>query len=202
MKFKAVLFDMDGVLVDSFEAWFKLFNLARKHFGEKAIPKEKFINEVWGGPIEKDAKLYFKGRSVKEITKFYFDNFGKFFADIKLSPDAVFVLEEIRKKGKKIGLVTNTPKKQTYSLLEYLNLKKYFDAIVCGDEVSRGKPEPDMIILASERIKVNPEDCVLIGDTNLDMEAGKKAKCYTLGFKIDYGDKRVDNLKELLEIVN
>jgi len=201
MNFKAVLFDMDGVIVDSFEAWFKLFNLARKHFGEKEITKEVFTNDVWGGPIERDAKIYFGERSVKEISRFYFDNFEKFYEDMKLFPNAVFVLEELRKKGKKIGLVTNTPKKQTYSLLEHLNLKKYFDAIVCGDEVNRGKPEPDMMILVSERLNVNPEDSVLIGDTKLDMVAGKKAKCYTVGFKINDGDKRIDNLKELLDIV-
>lgn len=201
MNFKAVLFDMDGVIVDSFEAWFKLFNLTRKHFGLKEITKEVFTDDVWGGPIERDAKIYFGKRSVKEIIRFYFDNFGKFFGDMKLFPNASFVLEELRKKGKRIGLVTNTPKKQAYSLLEHLNLKKYFDAIVCGDEVSRGKPEPDIMILACERLNINTKDSVLIGDTKADMVAGKKAKCHTVGFRINNGDKRIDELKELLGIV-
>ena len=74
------------------------------------------------------------------------------------------------------------------------------DVIVCGDEVKNGKPAPDLMLKACEKLKVDPKDTISVGDTDLDIIACKKAGCYAVGFKID-GDKKIDNLKELLEMI-
>ena len=65
---------MDGVLIDSLEAWFELFNKALKYFGKEEFIWKQFLDKVWGGPIERDAEEFF-GKSVDELKKFYFDNF-------------------------------------------------------------------------------------------------------------------------------
>lgn len=196
---KAILFDLDGVLVDSIEAWFKLFNESLKHFRKKEFTWKKFLDKVWGGPIERDAKEFF-GRPVEDIRKFYFDNFNEFKRNVKLFPNAIEVLKELRKRNLKIGLVTNTPRKQANKLLEHLKLAEYFDAIVGGDEVKNGKPAPDMIFEASKRMGINPIEAVLIGDTTKDIQSCKNAGCLSIGFRID-GDKRINNLKELMEVI-
>lgn len=195
---KAILFDMDGVLVNSLEAWFKLFNKALKHFGKEEFTWQQFLDKVWGGPIERDAKKFF-GKSVDKIKEFYFNNFDEFEKNLKLFPKTKETLAELKNKKLKLGVVTNTPKKQASKLLEELNLTNYFDVIVGGDEVEHGKPAPDMILLACKKLKIKPEDSVYVGDSDTDMIAGKKAKCLTIGFKID-GDKRIDDLTELLEM--
>lgn len=194
---QAILFDLDGVLVDSLEAWFKLFNKTLKHFGREEFTWQQFMQKVWGGPIERDAKEFF-GTSVEDIKKFYFDNFDYFKENLKPFPNAKETLTKLKNKNLKLGLVTNTPRKQAIKLLEHLNLQSYFDVVVGGDEVEHGKPAPDMILLACKKLKIKPEDSTYVGDSNADMIAGKKAKCFTIGFKTD-GDKRIDDLRELEE---
>ncbi len=192
---KAVLFDLDGVLVDSIEAWFKLFNKTLKHFSKKEMTMKEFLDKVWGGPIERDAQKFF-GKSVDDIKKFYFDNFNDFKKDLKLFPHAKEILEKLRGRGLKVGLVTNTPKKQAYKLLGYLKLKKYFNTIVAGDEVENGKPAPDIILEACKRLEVKPKDAVIVGDTPMDILSCKNANCTSIGFKTD-GDERIEDLNEL-----
>ncbi len=194
---KAVLFDMDGVLVDSVDAWFKLFNTALNYFNRKKMTKKKFLSKVWGGPIERDAKVYF-GKTVDEVKKFYFDNFNSFKINLRLFPGTKEALNGLKEKGLKLGLVTNTPKEQAYALIDYLGLRKYFDEIVCGDEVEHGKPEPDLLIECCKRLKIRMKDIIFVGDAKVDKEAARKAGSYFVGFKIN-GDKKIDNLRELLE---
>ena len=194
---KAVLFDMDGVLVDSIEAWFELFNKTLKHFGKEEFTWEKFMERVWGGPIERDAEEFF-GTSVDNVIRFYFDNFDSFKENLKLFPNVKEVLDELKNKNLKIGLVTNTPKRQVHKLVDHLSLREYFDVIIGGDEVEHGKPAPDMIFLACKELGIKPEDSIYIGDVDADVIAGKKAGCLTIGLKID-GDDRIEDLKELEE---
>ncbi len=196
---KAVLFDLDGVLVDSLEAWFKLFNKTLKHFGREEFTFERFMENVWGGPIERDAEEFF-GKPLDEVKAYYFDNFDEFKKDLKLFPNTKQILTKLKNKNLKLGLVTNTPKKQTYKLLDYLKLREYFDAVVCGDEVRNGKPAPDMILEACKRLDVKPNDAVIVGDTPADVLSCKNAGCLSIGFKVD-GDKKIDDLKELVELI-
>ena len=92
-KLKAVLFDLDGVILDSFEAWLNVFNHARKHFKLKEISKEEFRKNVWGGSVQADVKNYFKSKEVKEIEKLYKKLISKYTHKTKLMPDAIKVLE-------------------------------------------------------------------------------------------------------------
>lgn len=192
---KAVLFDMDGVLVDSIEAWFRLFNKTLKYFGKEEFAREKFLNKVWGGPIERDAEEFF-GKPLEDVKEFYFDNFDSFKENLRLFPNTKETLTGLKNKKLKLGLVTNTPKNQAYKLINHLKLKDYFDVVIGGDEVEHGKPAPDMILLACRRLGIKPRDSIYVGDTNVDIIAGKKAGCFTIGFKID-GDERIDDLREI-----
>ena len=88
---KAILFDLDGVLVNSIDAWFNVFNDTRKHFGLKPVSNNKFVRE-FGSPIERDAKKYFKGRTIEEVKNVYNANFRKRKRYVKLFPQSVAVL--------------------------------------------------------------------------------------------------------------
>ena len=71
---KAALFDLDGVLVDSLDAWFYVFNDTLKHFGLKELSKEEFAKD-FGAPIERDMKKHYKNRTIKEVESQYNKNF-------------------------------------------------------------------------------------------------------------------------------
>ncbi len=197
---KAILFDLDGVLVDSIYAWLSVFNDTRKYFGLKQVPKKEFIGD-FGAPIESDVKKYFKGRTIKEVERAYDMNFKKRKALVKLFPEAVDTLKKLKQRPIKIGLITNSTRFIASAILAHFKLKKYFQVIVTMDDVKRRKPAPDMILKAFKILKVKPENTILVGDTMNDMIAGKRAGCITVGYNIK-GDYKIDNLKEILHILH
>ena len=196
---EAVLFDLDGVLVDSFNMWFYVFNDTLKHFGIKELSRKQFRKD-FGAPVEHDMKKYFIGRTVKEVKNVYIENFLKRKKYTKLFPQSIEVLKNIRKRKIKLGLITNSTGFIAHNILKYFGLKKYFDTIVTMDDVRRGKPAPDMVLKACKKLKINPLKTILIGDTKNDMIAGKRAGCITVGYKIKW-DYKVGSLKDILNII-
>lgn len=198
---KAALFDMDGVLIDSFEAWFFLFNKTLEHFGSKKLTKEEFNKGCWGVSSNIIGPKYFPNIPTKDIIEYYFKHFSEFRDKTKVLPGVENVLKELKKKGIKTAVITNTPHKQTEAIIKAVGLFRYFDIIVSFDDVKNGKPEPDMLFKACEELDVSADEAIFVGDTMPDIEAGKKAKIFTLGFKISAGNKRIDDIKELISII-
>ena len=196
---KAILFDLDGTLADSFNAWLKVYNDSLAEFGFKTITKKQFRSH-FGSPIEWDVKENFRGCTVKQVEKSYNRNFFKRTSLVKLFPGAKSALKELKKKKYKIGLITGSTKAITYSLIKKFDLKKYFDLVLTMDDVKRRKPAPDVVIKACKILGVKPQNTILVGDTINDTIAGKKADCITVGYKIQ-GDYRINNLKEVLKFV-
>ena len=199
-KIKAIIFDLDGVIIDSLDSWFKVFNNTRQHYKLPKIAKKEFIDRIWGGTIERDIKIYFKGKTVEEITKHYFSNIGKFKASTKLNKNVKETLKKLKNKNIKLGLVTNTYKKAVLEILQYHKIKDLFNAVVGGDETEHGKPAPDSLLEACKRLNIKPEEAVLVGDTKSDMGAAKNANMFFIGYKIN-GDLKIGNLKDLLHLI-
>jgi len=199
-KIKAVLFDLDGVLVDSHDAWFKVFNHTREIFNLKKVSKEEFDKNVWGGSIEKDVSNYFKNIKVEKIAKIYFDTLLKFKEHTKVNPYAHYVLKNIKDKNLKSGVITNSYRKTTLDILDHHGLKNFFDVIVGGDDVELGKPAPDSILKACKSLNIKPEEALMVGDTMNDINAGKNAGSFTIGYKV-HGDLMVDNLKDIVKML-
>src|SRR3989338_1914788 len=160
-KVKAVLFDLDGVLIDSLDAWFYVFNDALKQFGFKTITKNQFKKD-FGAPIESDVKKYYIGKTEKEVENAYNMNFEKRKEHVKLFPQSVDVLKKLRKQKIKSGLISNSTYLIVTTILKRFNLKKYFDVIVTMDDVKRRKSAPDMILKACKILKTKPQNAILI----------------------------------------
>jgi HAD superfamily hydrolase (TIGR01509 family) len=93
-------------------------------------------------------------------------------------------------KGKyPMAVVSARDEKGTMRFLEQFDLVTYFDAIVTGLSAKHTKPYPDPILLAAEKMKVKPEECVMIGDTTVDMRAGKSAGAQTVGVLCGFGEE-------------
>ena len=197
---KAIIFDMDGVLFESHDAWVKVFNNARKHFGFKPISVEEFDENCWSVDSSIVVPKYFPGKTIKEVTSYYDKIFLDFINDVKLTPNVKETLKKLKEKNLKLAIATNTYHKQTERISKKLGLYNYFDAIVGADDVRIGKPQPDIIIKIAKDLGIDMDDLVFIGDTEIDMKTCKNAVCKTIGFKIN-GDKRIDEFKELLEVV-
>lgn len=196
---KAILFDLDGVLVDSFDAWFHVFNDTLKQFGLKTITKSQF-KKGFGAPIEQDVRKYFKGKTIEEVKRVYNMKYKKWIKSVKLFQQSISILKKLKKEKIKLGLITNSTRIITITILNHFDLKKYFDVIVTMDDVKRRKPAPDMVLKACKILKVKPQNTILTGDTKNDMLAGKKAGCITVGYKMK-GDLKINKLNRVLGII-
>jgi len=197
---KAILFDMDGVLIDSYEAWYQLFNFTLNSFGLKKASRALFSEKAWAQDFDIVTKRFFKGKSVEDISKAYFSNFINFKKYLKKILNVEFVLKELKKRKIKRVVVTNTYHDIAVELLTALGLLKYFDIVIGGDDVKCGKPAPDMILKACNELKVASDDVFMVGDTEWDGITAKRAGCFFVGYKTE-GNKKIEDLKELLEMV-
>ena len=94
-----------------------------------------------------------------------------------------------------MAVVSARDQKATMRFLERFDLVKFFDVIVTGLSAPRTKPYPDPILLAAQKMGVKPEECLMIGDTTVDMRAGKSAGAQTVGVLCGFGEE-----EELLRI--
>jgi len=194
---KAILFDMDGVLIDSHDVWIDLFNLTLRNFNKEEISEDEFNKNAWAQDIGLVAKKYFKDIPLKDIVDFYFANFMKFKEKIKLIPNVEELLKALKERQIKIVLVSNTYHDLQRKMLESVGLLKYFYFTVGADDVENGKPAPDMIIYACKKLKIEPKETILVGDTIYDKQSAEAAGCGFIGYKL--GD--VEDLIEIKEKV-
>ena len=212
-KFKAVIFDKDGVLIDSMESCLRASNETLKHYGHAEMSEEEFRKSFWGVRADINIAKIFKGLSeskIKEIHEYYKRKKLEFKELIKLYPSTVPVLEELKGRKKyKLAVVTSTSKDVAVKILQSLDVLKYFEIVVGGHDTVYPKPAPDPILKACELLKVKPKQTVYIGDTMHDIVAAKAAGCTTVIVTTSLARKElekidgiivIDDLKEVLKI--
>ncbi|MBU0980568.1 MAG: HAD family hydrolase [Nanoarchaeota archaeon] len=194
---KAVLFDFDGVLIDSHDAWWKTFNDTYKHFMGKSMTKEDFSKKVWGSSFVKLHKVHFPGVELKDIIEYAYKKLPLYFKEVKCIDNADLVIPELKKKYK-LGIVTNARREVVEALLPRLPFE--FDSVVTFTDVKEAKPAPEMILKACKEVGVRPEEAVVVGDFELDLEAARRAGSVAIGYKIP-GDFSINDLKELIPLL-
>ena len=196
LKPQAILFDMDGVLIESLDSWWLSLNDAFKAFNHKEISRDEFIEKYWGHDLSYN--LDKMGLDYK-ILNFCNVSYSNHTDSVKIFSDTKTTLKNLRNYKK--GIITNTPKNCANQVLKKHNLEKYFDVIVTVDEVTRGKPSPELVYKACKYLNVEPKDTILVGDTDSDVLAGKAAGCIVVGkdIKGDYTIKKLSDLTKLVE---
>ena len=200
-KIEAILFDLDGVLINSFESWYQAFNTMLRAFGREEMSRAEFTEKCWGPDLKHNLDAL---NLDEEAGKYCINEQLKLIGFIELFPGVKEVLSRVREEYKlKVGLVTNTPKKNVHKILEHFHLFDYFDVIVTGDDVKNGKPDAEIVIEACEKLKTNPESVILVGDTESDFMSGKSAGCAVIGVGAkSVGDTQIKNLFELFAVLD
>ncbi len=198
-KISAVLFDLDGVLVDSIDAWYYTYNDALAKVGRPPLSKEAFA-QTFGSPVEHDLATYFQGLTEAELVSIYNSCFQKHTAKVRIFPETKPVLTQLSQKKIKIGLITNSSREIVNRILQHFSITEYFGAVVTLNDVSKRKPAPDMIVKACELLTVVPNHAVVVGDTKNDIMAAKNAGCLSVGYKI-HGDFYAERLSEVIAII-
>ncbi len=196
---KAVFFDMDGVLIDSFEFWYRLFNFTLKCMGYHEIDLKTFAKEVWGLSTPDVVVSWMPNHERKEVSDFYMRHAKEFYKYFRIFPSTVPMLEKLKQKGMKVAVLTNTHAQLAED--EIKDIEEYVDLLLYPHDRIKPKPEPDMIFEGLKLLGLKKEDVVFVGDTMSDMRAGKAAGVITIGLRVDGGDRRIEKLEEVTGLI-
>jgi beta-phosphoglucomutase len=184
---KACLFDLDGVIVDTakfhFIAWRRLANALGFNFTEHQNEQLKGISRMeslemilqWGNITLDEHE---KAQWAKTKNDWYLDLVNEMNAD-DILPDVERFLKEL--KTNKIKIALGSASKNAHLILEKVGLLHYFDAIIDGNSVTKGKPDPQVFLLGAETLGVKPKDCVVFEDAVAGIEAAKAGGMKAIG---------------------
>jgi HAD superfamily hydrolase (TIGR01509 family) len=192
----AILFDMDGVLVDSLDSWWKALNSALKRFKHQEITRDEFIKTYWGHDLKANLKRL---QLNPEVAQFCNITYGNHLDYIKIYPDTKSTLRRLASYKK--AIITNTPTDCARKILRKFEIEQYFKEIITSDDVVKAKPDPEIVFKACERLSVDAKTVVLVGDTESDVKAGQTAGCTVVGLNIaaDITIQKLFDLADLLQ---
>ena len=183
---KAIIFDLDGTLVDSlpyhYESWsifFKNNNLEETYFS-------KILKEYkGGGTLELMSSVFGNSYSKKELKKMSEDK-EVIFRDIyknNIRPikGLTNFLDNLKENDILLAIGSNATTKNVLMTIEELGITNYFSSIICGDKVSKGKPDPEMFITTLSNLKVSKDECIVFEDSIEGVAAAKKADIKVIG---------------------
>jgi len=198
-KIKGVIFDLDETIIDSLGAYTEAFNRGTRTFGLKPVTEERIahfldkgfrlgqiLSALFPSIFEEEEK-----RQVceYEIRKAYL---GIEAQKVGLKPGVKQTLQSLKEKGIKIGIVTGRMTKGEHKWLELsrLNIRRLVDAMVTAAEAP-AKPAPDGLIKCIEELGLSAEECIFVGDSRVDIMAGKKAGVRTVAVHTGVADKEL-----------
>ncbi|MFF8730087.1 HAD-IA family hydrolase [Streptomyces sp. NPDC015171] len=168
----AVVLDLDGVLIDSIQVMRKAFQRAYAQVvGDGEAPFEEYLTHL--GRHMPDT-LAIMGLPAGMYEPFVIES-RKLVHEIPACPGAADLLGALREAGVPVAVATGKTYGRAVEALAATGLLELLDAVCGSDEVAHGKPAPDIVLLALEKLGAGPEGAVMVGDSVLDLEAGRRA---------------------------
>lgn len=207
---KAVLFDLDGTIIDTNE----LIEISFKHAFKVHLNEDRTSEEVtkfFGQPL-KDSFMPYGEELAEKMIKTYRD-FNEAIHDerCKEFEGVKETLEFLKEKGIKTAIVTSKRRILAERGMNLFDLRKYFDVIVTPEDTTEHKPKPGPVLKACELLSVDPKNAMMVGDSHFDLMSGKNAGAKTCGVRYtalpiklledcnpDYFINSIDEIKEIV----
>lgn len=203
---KAVIFDVDGVLIDSFEANLKFYQDLFKHTGHTPITREKFkdmFHMTMTDVIRNVTKLKDE-TEIKKIWQMGKDRVVPYPHELITTPKNYDkVLEELNNKYV-LGIVTSRIRGGVFKLPQLSRFENHFKAVVYYEDTTKHKPHPQPLLLGVERLGLKPGETVYVGDTEVDIQAAKAAGTKIVIYskeKLGGADKSTSKFDELPRLI-
>lgn len=176
----AVVFDLDGTLVDTLSVVYNSFRYAVAPFRE--LPSDEEIEEGLCGPVEKNLERLLNGdrESMLKARVRLGEYAAKHQDEVKLFPGAKELLEELFKESINMGLWTGRDRKSTLRILKRFDLERFFKGVICGDDLKTHKPNPQGILKLMVLVNATPKTLIYVGDSEHDILAGKRSGIKTI----------------------
>ncbi|MCR5256208.1 MAG: HAD family phosphatase [Acetatifactor sp.] len=183
-KIKAVIFDMDGTLVDT-EKWFRIFwPEALKKAGYEMSDEQALFVRSLGKPysVANFKEWYGEDFDYEAVRNIRRGIMKDYFADheYELKKGAIEIMEILKEKNICIALATATPLDRAGDTLKRVGLYDYFDEIISATMVEKGKPAPDIYLYACDKLGLKPEECLVVEDSPNGVISGYLAGCKTV----------------------
>ena len=180
---RVLLFDLDGTLADTAPDLAFALNRVLNSLDFPAVTLENtrnwigngircLLERALAGGSEKNFGPEFVDRGVALFESFYVEALWR---KSVCYPGVIDGLVELKQRGYKMGCVTNKLRSCTDKLLEYSGLTNFFEVVVSGDDLVETKPAPAPLLYAADQLRVDPKDCVVIGDSRNDIDAARAA---------------------------
>ena len=221
---QAILFDLDGTLVESAEIWYQLITGASQHFGYSPVSYEAW-QATFGQSMEKNVEMWMVGLDQSKFNTYCDDHYSDHLNHLKILDGSIDLLTLVNQKyvKERVAIVTNCPRKITEIILNHLNLNQYFSHIICaGDSLPiaavspflaisgasgggryglKPKPATDILVQGAHQVGVDVSKCCFVGDSRYDMMSGQAAGCaVTVGVGITTGDVFVKDTREAVSL--
>lgn len=183
-RIKAVIFDLDGTLLDTEKLLFKYWRLAAKQYGYDMTPEQALtLRSLTHRLVQPLFTEWFgEGCDYKLLRerrlKLMREHIEKYGVDVK--PGAAELLDYLGKSGYLRAVATATDEERASALLKKVGLYDSFDRIICASMVEWGKPKPDIYIYAARQLGLSPDECIAVEDSPNGVRSAHDAGCFTV----------------------
>lgn len=169
LKYKYLLFDMDGTIADTDEMIYRTYSELFEKYGNGVKKEWDEIMYFSGPPLDETLKKYFPHMKLEEIRDIYTQTAEPYYQKtVKVFPHEIETLQYLKSQGYRLAVVTNKATYKAYEVLVSLNISSYFDFVIGREDVSLSKPSPEGILKAIDRYQAQKEECLYLGDNDID----------------------------------
>jgi pyrophosphatase PpaX len=179
VRYPAVLFDLDGTLIDSGAIILASFRHATQTVLRREIPDAELAALVGGSSIH-DQMRSIDETQADELVRVYREHNEPLHDELEAFEGIEHVLAALKAEGRRLGIVTAKRRKTVELAFAVLPLERYFDAVVTSDMTDRHKPDPAPVLEALDRLGAEPSEAAFVGDSPFDIASGKAAGVFTV----------------------
>jgi beta-phosphoglucomutase len=188
-KIEAILFDLDGVIIDSEPLYDRTIQFTSIHLGRELSDEERGqFKGLTEGAVARLLLQFNPGASLtaEEVSRFRLAIVADLYDEIQLVKGALDFIKYLKQVGLLLGLTTSALRENQQRAFERFDLECYFDVIISGNDVKKGKPDPEPYLLTAARLDVDPSGALVIEDSVNGIRSGQAAGCKVVGLTTSF----------------